>query len=599
MPAPLCEEESLNGQYKRWVEEYDTISDPDRTAIRTHVATLAFRPIISVIMAIGGGSEARLRATIASIVQQLYPNWELCLASGAEAPDLGRLLDDFAGGDPRVRVRRLDTEDLATAWNAAIDSATGEFVTFVQPGDLLSEHALYEVTVRLGEIPLDVVYTDEDSIDASGQRCEARFKPGWDPDLLLAENYVGSLAVYRRSVIEAVGRCRQGFEGAENYDLLLRVSAMTTPEYVRHLPAVLYHRQLMDIDPGREPMAAVQKLSAAVASRRAVREHLDARGDTEAKLEPARLAPLCNRVVWPLPVPLPMVSVIVPTRDRAELLQQCAHGVLRRTDYSELELLVVDNDSRERDTHALFDRLQDEHPGRVRIIPYPGPFNFSALNNFAVQQARGEVLLLLNNDVDVIDSGWLREMVSHAIRPDVGAVGAKLLYLDETLQHAGFVLGPAGAATHLLRRSRRDDPGYGNQLAFARTLSAVTGACLAVRKCVFEEVGGLNETDLHVAFNDVDFCLRLGDYGYRVVWTPGAELFHLESASRGPDEQSRFNREWHFMRRTWGSLLENGDPYHNSNVCFHWTQTDIPSPPRTIKPWKRLKQSISARGEVR
>jgi GT2 family glycosyltransferase len=520
---------------------------------------------------------------------------------GAQASDLGRLLADIAGRDPRVRTARLDGGDRATARNAAIDLATGEFVTFVRIGDLLSERALYEMAVELGKTPLpDLVYTDEDCIDGSGRRCDVRFKPDWDPDLVLAENYVGSLAVYRRSLIDAVGRCRQGFDGAEDHDLVLRVTAMTTPDRVHHVPAVLYHRRIADVDPGREALAAVETFTATIASRRAVREHLDARGNTGAKLEPAPLAPSCNRVVWPLPLPPPLVSVIVPTRDRAELLQQCAEGVLHRTDYAGLELLVVDNGSREPATYALFDRLRNDHADRVRIIPHPGPFNFAALNNAAAEQAQGEVLLLLNNDVHVVGSGWMREMVSQAMRPDVGAVGAKLLYVDERLQHAGVVLGPAGEVTHLLRLSRRDDPGYGNQLALARTLSAVTGACLAIRKSVFIEVGGLDEANLHVAFNDIDLCLRLGDFGYRVVWTPDAELFHLESASRGCDAgEPRFVREWRHMLRTWGSLLENGDPFHNPNMLFGWDRTEISSFPRSSKPWRRFAQNISTPGEVR
>jgi O-antigen biosynthesis protein len=590
---------SLDESYCRWIEQHDSIANADRAAIRAHVAALPFQPTISVIV-VDAEAEASARATIRSIVEQLYPNWELCLARhGVHPHGLGDLLG-AVGADPRIRTVRLDKEDRATGRNAALDVATGEFVTFVQTGDLLSQHALYEVAVQLGEAPLlDLVYTDEDCVDASGQRSEVRFKPGWDPDLILADNYIGSLAVYRRSLVEAVGSCRRGFDGAEDYDLVLRATAMTTPNRVRHLPAVLYHRRLVEIGPGREAMAAVEKLTAAAASRRAVREHLDDRGFMEARFEPAPLAPLCNRVVWPLPSPPPMVSIIVPTRDRAELLAQCAEGVLRRTDYGDLELLVVDNDSRELTTHALFERLQDDHPGRVRIVSHPGPFNFSALNNAAAKQARGEVLVLLNNDVHVIDPGWLREMVSHAVRRDVGAVGAKLLYIDERVQHAGVVLGPVGQMTHLLRLSRRNDPGYGNQLALARTLSAVTAACLAIRRSVFLEVGGLDEKNLHVAFNDIDLCLRLGDYGYRVIWTAGAELFHLESASRGPDEQQRFGREWQYMRRTWGSLLEDGDPFHNPNVLFQWSRTEIPSAPRSIKPWRRFAQCMWTAGEVR
>ena len=477
--------------------------------------------------------------------------------------------------------------------------ATGEFVTFVQAGDLLSEHALYEVAVQLGEVPaLDLIYTDEDCIDASGQRGGVRFKPGWDPDLILADNYIGSLAIYRRSLIEAAGRCRKGFGGAEDYDLILRATAMTTPDRVRHLPSVLYHRR---------PRTSTQVLTlprrgkaccdcGGVACRR---EHLDVRGLRKRGSSPRRWH-LCvagsfgrsrRRCRWYRLSSRPAIG--------RSFWNSAPKAVLRRTDYGELELLVVDNDSREPGTHALFDRLQDDHPRRVRIVSHPGPFNFAALNNAAAKQARGEVLLLLNNDVHVIDAGWLREMVAHAMRPDVGAVGAKLLYIDERVQHAGVVLGPGGQLTHLLRLSRRDDPGYGNQLALARTLSAVTGACLAIRRSVFLEVGGLDEKNLHVAFNDIDLCLRLGDYGYRIVWTPGAELFHLESASRGPDEEPRFGREWQHMRRTWGRLLEDGDPFHNPNILFQWSRTEIPSSPRSIKPWRRFAQCMSTAGEVR
>ena len=582
--------------YDRWIGAYDTIRDSDRIAIRAHAAALSFQPNLSVVMPIGKGRAEHARASVTSMINQLYQKWELCLTYvGEQESEIESLLAEIAGTDPRVKAARLDGEDRMIDWNAAINLATGDFVTFLCPGDLLSERALYEVAVELGRTPLpDLVYTDEDRIDASGRRCDVRFKPGWDPDLLLAENYVGNLAVYRRSLLDAVGRYRPGFDGAEDYDRVLRVTAATTADRVRHIPTVLYHRKLAEGDADRNIDAAVEKLKVTTASRRAVRDHLLARGDRGASLEPAPLAPLSNRVVWPLPMPMPMVSVIVPIRDRPELLERCAEGVLQRTDYSNLELLIVDNDSCELTSHALLERLKADNPTSVRVLPYPGRFNYSAMNNAAADQARGDVLLLLNNDVDVIDAGWLREMVLQVVRLDVGAVGAKLLYIDQRVQHAGVVLGPAGQITHLLRRSRRDDPGYGNQLALARTFTAVTGACLAIRKSVYVEVGGLDEVNLPVSFNDIDLCLRIGDFGYRVVWTPAAELFHLESASRGHDaELPRFQREWRHMRRTWGNLLEDADPFHNPNTHFHWDRADIPCTPR--KPnevWRRLAQVI-------
>ena len=301
-----------------------------------------------------------------------------------------------------------------------------------------------------------------------------------------------------------------------------------------------------------------------------------------------------------------MVSVIIPTRDRSDHLEQCVEGVLHRTDYSNIELLIVDNGSTEPATVAFLDRLtREEH--RVRILRLPGPFNYSVLNNAAARAANGEVLLLLNNDIDVIESGWLREMVSQALRPDVGIVGAKLIYTDETIQHGGVVLGPRGQITHLHRFASRNDPGYRGQLSLCRTLSAVTGACVAIRRTLFFEVGGFDEINLQVGFNDIDLCLRLRELGYRVVWTPFAELFHVESVSRGydgfpelfqlqsvfceyknadPVKRQRGVREWEHMHQTWGAMLEAGDPFHNPNLLFEWDHLELPSAPRRLMTWR-------------
>jgi GT2 family glycosyltransferase len=436
----------------------------------------------------------------------------------------------------------------------------------------------------------------------------------------LAQDYLNDFTVYRRIFLEKLGPLRPELENAVFYDLALRATAATTPDRIVHLPAVLYHRRRwpirlsQDDEGGRVPASDFAAYTAntpprghaspdmcgslgqtsAVAARRAVREHLDSRGYPDAAVESAPTMPNSNRIIWPLPQPLPLVSVIIPTRDRSELLAQCVEGVLNRTDYANIELLIVDNDSTEAATLALFDRLVGGDK-RVRVLHHPGRFNYSALNNAAAREANGEILLLLNNDIDVIESGWLREMISHALRPDVGIVGAKLLYANERIQHAGVVLGPGGNMHHLYCLASKDDTGYFGQLALARTLSAVTGACAAIRRSVFWEVGGLADTNLAVAFNDIDLCLRLGDHGYRVVWTPFAELFHLESASRGPDnspaKQALFTREWQYMRRTWGSLLESGDPFHNPNLLFAGGQIEIPSSPRREKPWRRFANS--------
>jgi glycosyltransferase involved in cell wall biosynthesis len=578
--------------YSRWIALYDTIGNADRTAIRAHIAGLPCRPLISVIMPIGKIREVALRESLHSLVTQLYPYWELRLSVDVATESLlARILGDFLTQDRRIRITRIDTQSGAIAINAALDLATGEFVAFLRAGDVLPEHALYEVGFALGgaEQP-DIVYSDHDKLNSEGQRSDPCFKPGWDPDLLLAHNYIGPFAVYRRTLVEEIRCLRPEFEGAEFHDLALRATAATTPDRIRHIPAILYHRH-----GGDRPIHSENTLPclrAFAASRRAIRDHLDSHWNTKAVLEPAPQFPSATRVVWPLPEHPPLVSVIVPTRDRADLVK-CVEGVLHRTDYFNLELLIVDNGTIERATYSLIDRLTCED-SRIRILHVPGQFNYSTLVNAAARETNGEILILLDSDIDVIEASWMREMVSQALRPDVGIVGAKLLYANEQIQHAGIMLGPKGNVGHLCRLASKNDPGYFGQLALPRTLSAVTGACVAIRRSVFLEVGGFDEVNLSVAFNDVDLCLRLGDYGYRVIWTPFAELFHLKSETPKLEHDDLTGRARQHLRNTWGLLLESADPFHNPNVLFAWDYHKIPAPPRRRKPWRDLgEQALS------
>jgi O-antigen biosynthesis protein len=579
--------------YRRWVAENDTISEIDRALIRRHIAALPFRPLISVVIISGRASEGVLRQSVVSVAEQLYPYWELIIAVDGVSEQLSnKVLLSSATDDLRIRIAQFDGPQAAAA-NAAIETATGDFVMLMETGDLLPEHALYELAIEICRNPsADVVYGDCDEIAANGERRNPWFKPGWDPDLLLGQDYINVPVVYRLALVEQIGFLRPEFEGAELYDLALRATAQTAPDRVRHVPAILYRRRIAEAN--QEDPARV--LRCRKMRERAVREHLDRRGYTHSIIRPAPQMPGGFHIVWPLPAKAPLVSVIVPTRDRADLLAECAEGVLRRTDYSNLEFLIVDNESIEERTHELFERLCREDK-RVRILSMPGPFKYAKLNNQAAKEANGEVLLLLNNDIAVIDSDWLRELVSQANRPDVGMVGAKLLYPNGKVQHGGMVTGPGENFAHIHRLADRNDPGYFGQLALARTLQAVTAACAAIRRSVFFEAGGLNETDLEVAFNDVDLCLRLGDLGYRVVWTPFAELFHLESASRGyedtPEKQERFRRELLYVMKTFASLLEAGDPFHNPNLLFGWNESKIPAPSRRERPWHYVVEHVS------
>jgi GT2 family glycosyltransferase len=568
----------IAADYPAWARRHDTLAASDIAAIRAHIATLADPPVLLLLLPAGFMPPGLLRDTLASVRDQLYPHWELYIAGDPASP---AELAAFAAFDPRIRV--VDRErhaDVAVAANAALAAADGQFVALLAEGDRLPAHALFEVAVELTRHPAtDLLYTDEDRIDGGGGRSAPRFKTGWDPDLLLGCDYVGALAVYSRALVERCGGWRAGFGGAAGYDLALRAAAALLPDRVRHLPSVLYHRPAWGAQPLRDRMLG----PTAEAARRALAESLPA----TARVAASPLLPSCHRVIWPVPDPAPLVSIIMPTRDRPEHLVPAAWGVLLRTDYRPFELLIVDNDSREPLTAAALRDLSGQPA--VRVLRHAGPFNFAALNNAAVREARGEIIVLLNNDIDVIHADWLRELVSHALRPDVGAVGARLLYPDGRVQHGGVVLGPGLNAAHMLRLAEGGDAGYGGQLAMTRSFSAVTGACLAIRRAVFDEVGGLDAINFAVSFNDIDLCLRLGEYGYRVVWTPFAELFHLESQSRGkpdtPEKLAREMREVGALWRLWRHAFD-ADPFHNPNLACAWDEPLHLCPPRHRKPWR-------------
>jgi glycosyltransferase involved in cell wall biosynthesis len=530
--------------------------------------------------------ERLLRGAIESVRAQLYANWELCVADDAStAPHISEVLREFATLDSRIKVVRREVNGhIAAATNSALDLAIGEFVALMNHDDLLPEHALYEVATELEAHPeADIVYTDEDQMDADGRRSNPYFKTDWNPDLLLGHNLINHLCVYRRAVVEKVGRLRQGFEGCQDYDLALRVASITVADRIRHIPAILYHWRR---NSGSKILSEASLERCAAAAREAIRDHLKWHS-VVASVVAAPSVASWTRVVRRVPHPEPLVSLIVPTRDRSELLGRCAEGILNRTDYVMMELLVADNGSREAETQVLLDQLRTD--SRVRIVECHGSFNYSAINNRTVLEARGDVVVLLNNDVDVITPCWLREMVSQALRPEIGAVGAKLLYPDGRVQHAGVVLGVGGVSGHFCHLASREDSGYFGQLGLVRNVSAVTGACLAVRRNLYLEIGGLDETNLPVAYNDVDFCLRIRERGLRNLWTPFAVLYHVESVSRGsdltPDNLPRFENEIAYMKRRWGSELAT-DPFYNPNFSLESGHFELAFPPRREKPWQ-------------
>ena len=496
---------------------------------------------------------------ISTALSQLEAGWTLCLVeTGLLSNAIERAVED-AIGDSRVSAIRVMSLDgiSPTVGMALAQAGDADFVMVAALGCILARHALLRVAAEIAAHPnADLIYADDDHVDAQGGQYAPFYKPDWSIDLALEQNLVGGFCVFRRSLLEKLDATLAIDDGAV-HDLALRAAG--DAQRIHHIPEILSHRTA--------PLPAAPSEAAANAAI-ATWQH----GPTRPSLVPSSFGRGRNRIQWNLQAPEPRVSLIVPTRDRPELLAQCAGGLLERTDYPNFELIVADNDSQEPETHRLFARLQQDP--RARVLSVPGPFNYSAINNAAASAATGEVLVLLNNDVDVIASGWLREMVGHAMRPDVGAVGARLLFGNGKIQHAGVVLGVGqfeggpGIAGHFGFHAPATDEGYGEQFVLTREVSAVTGACLALRRPVFQQAGGLDETNLPVALNDVDLCLRIRALGLRIIWTPFAELYHLESASRGSDQTAgsaeRFRRECRYLRDRWSAVLD-ADPFYNPN----------------------------------
>ncbi len=579
--------------YRAWLAQQERLAAQEERLIRQALARYDRLSRFLVILPLDEESDAAATLhSLNALRAQLYTEWRVLVLAGQGAvAGLCAKVGEIAAEERRIKLhrkgeRRADGERDPVSFVAEM-AEEGEGPLFVVPlgaGDCLARSALAEVALTAALHPsARLIYSDEDRIDRDGRRHTPYFKPDFDPELMLAQNLIGGLAAYRADLIAELGDLPPAADvlapGAA-HGLLLRAADLAHPG-IEHIPSILYHRRDRALN-GRELEAR------AAAARASVAAYLAAKGIT-AEVGPAPGFPALHRIAYALPERLPRISVIIPTRDRADLLRSCLEGLLGRTDYPDLEIWIIDNESREPETLALFAAVAEDP--RVHRLSIPGPFNYSRLNNLAAAAARGEFLLLLNNDVKVIEPNWLKEMMALALRPGVGAVGAKLLYPDETIQHAGVVLGmgwPEGVAGHLFchaPRHHRDPYGLTH---VARSASAVTAACLLVRRDVFLEVGGFDEVNLAVAFTDVDFCLRLAECGYRHVWTPHAELYHFESASRGKDlsmeKAERLYREIAFMRRRWGEVLDT-DPYWNPNLGLQDGMRRLSETPRHMPVW--------------
>jgi glycosyltransferase involved in cell wall biosynthesis len=574
-------------EYLDWVQRYDTLSEQDKADIHDHVKRFRSNLLISVVMPVYNTPPRFLRKALDSVLAQLYPTWELCIADDASTnPEVRTILDEYARRDRRVKVvYRSQNGHISAASNSALALASGDFIALMDHDDELPQHALYMVAAVLDDRPdLDIIYSDEDKIDAEGIRQGPYFKPDWNQELFYSQNYLNHLGVYRASLVRALGGFREGYEGTQDYDLVLRLLSVTQSERVEHIPHILYHWRIAG---GVQTLSLSNLPTAVLSSRRALADHFIRRAEN-VKVVAATL-PQYNRVLREVTGDLPLVSVVIPTRDRVDLLRQCIDGLLFNTNYANIEVLVVDNQSCEVETLSYLESLRS-HCG-IHIISAAGEFNYSALNNRAVRVSEGELVLLLNSDIEVINPGWLSEMVGQVLQSGVAAVGAKLYYPNNTIQHAGVILGLGGIAGHSHCGLPRGDAGYFGRLRLVHEVSCVTGACLLVRKSAFLQVGGLDEIGLKVAFNDVDLCLKLRRAGYRIIWTPYAELYHLESASRGSDFEARnvdrFAKESEIMRTRWGKILMD-DPLYNPNLSLIAADHRPAFPPRSTWPWRQV-----------
>lgn len=577
-PAGL-DESIVHGRndYDEWIACYDTLKESDRTAMRAIQADFKQSPLISVVMPTYNPKPEWLVEAIESVRKQIYGNWELCIADDASTNSVIRpILEKYAREDERIKiVIRQQNGHISASSNSALELVSGQWVALLDHDDLLSEHALFWVAECINRSPdVQLIYSDEDKITETGKRFAPHFKCDWNLDLFYSHNMLSHLGVYKTELVREIGGFRVGLEGAQDYDLALRCIEKLQNSQIHHIPRVLYHWR---VHAESTAMGADKKPYAAIAGERALNEHFERTG-VRGKVE---FLSGGYMPTYDLPADLPLVSIIIPTRNGLTLLKQCIDSVLEKTSYKNYEIIVVDNGSDDVDTLRYLEKISKE-PGFI-VIRDDSPFNYSRLNNKAVELANGEIIALLNNDIEVISPDWLSVMVAHALRPDVGAVGAKLLYSDGRLQHGGVIIGIGGVAGHAHKYLHEGAYGYFSRAALTQNFSAVTAACLVVRKSIYEQVEGLNEESLSVAFNDVDFCLRVLEAGYRNVWSPLAVLYHHESATRGaentPEKQARFSKEVDYMLNRWEDIIKY-DPAYSPNLTLSFEDFSYAWPPR-------------------
>ena len=559
----------LRGRLKPFLEpnnQRDYVTWIHDTEEKPKYKKLKYQPLISVLVPVYNAEPKYLGECIESVLAQKYQNFELCVVDDAstDKKTLAMLKEYEKNEKIRVKYRKKNGH-ISQATNDALKMAKGEFVALLDNDDVMAENALYEVVKVLNkDEKLDFIYSDEDKLDENGERCLPHFKPDYSPDTLLSLNYICHLAVIRTELIRGMGGFTVGLEGAQDHDLFLRLTGKTQRIY--HVPKILYHWRMAETSTARR---MENKNYANDNGKKAIEAALRRRG-LKAKVEKDEPSTY-YKVVYDIEREL-MVSVIIPTRDYAEMTETCLKSIYEKTTYKNFEVILVNNRSEKEETFELLEEYEKRYDN-FRVIDADMEFNYSKINNLAVKEAKGDVVILLNNDTEVITPEWMTWMVGYAVQPHVGAVGAKLLYPDKTIQHGGVILGLGGVAGHVGIGKDRNELGVYGRMRVPYDFGAVTAACLCVEKKKYEEVGGLEEKGLKVAFNDIDFNMKLLDRGYYNVLLPMVELYHYESKSRGlettPEKQERFRREVEFMQKKWGDKLTH-DRFYNSNLSLQW-----------------------------
>lgn len=565
----LCERmEPEEIPYGPWFEKHQ----PDAEELeRQKKRRFTYSPFISVVVPAYRTPGAFLIQMIESLQNQTYTNWELCIANASpEEKEMGEILKKYAGEDSRIKVKELQKNlGIAENTNEAFAMAKGEFLGLLDHDDLLAPQALYRMVEMMNQhlegkenTLVDVIYSDEDKVTTDlSEYFQPHFKPDFNLDLLRSNNYITHFFVTRTALVRQTGGFRREYDGAQDYDFIFR--CVEQAKMICHIPEILYHWRTHKASTADNPAS---KMYAFDAGKRAIEGNLARTGVKGVVSHTKDLG--FYQVTYPVQGN-PLVSILIPNKDQKEALKKCLDSVFEKTTYPNYEVIIIENNSQEEETFAYYKELEQRK--NVKVVTWEAGFNYSAINNFGETYASGEYLLFLNNDVEVINPRWMEEMLGNCQRREVGITGAKLYYPDGTIQHAGIIIGIGGIAGHAFLNMPGSRTGYLHKASLQMDLSAVTAACMMMKRSVFKELGGFEEK-LAVAFNDVDLCLRTVQAGYLVVYDPQVELYHYESKSRGTEDSEekirRFQGEIEFMRTRWIKLLKEGDPYYNKNLTL-------------------------------